>query len=350
MKVTVEKTFQNCKDDPRHIILDVRTSAECSQGIPQGATCIELTDIACVAFKKLSKDNYYYIICQSSQRSALAIQQLKSLGFNHLYHINDGYQEWSRQKLPIEIPKSNNHDVRYQRHHQLKGFGRKAQDKLNNAHALLIGAGGLGSSSALYLAAAGVGQITIVDDDIVQLSNLQRQIIHTTDSIGSFKVDSAKNKMSAINPEIKINAISSRIEKNNVQSMIQKVDVVIDGSDNLPTRYLVNDTCLQLNKPLVYAAVYQYEAQISVFNFAKQNTACLRCLFPQTKGFEPTNCSTEGVLGVVPGLAGIWQASEAIKLITNIGQLLEGQLLIIDLLTNNTHRIKFSKDSHCNLH
>ena len=349
MNVSVIQALQLTQDN-NHIILDVRTLSECAQGIPQGAMCIELSDIEQQAKQKLFKEITYYVLCQTSQRSAIAITKLQKLGFNNLILINNGFQAWLQEKLPIEMPRLNDNDFRYERHHQLRGFGRMGQEKLLDAHVLLIGAGGLGSSSAMYLAAAGVGQITIVDDDTVQLSNLQRQIIHQTDTIGQLKVDSAKKQMLALNPGIKINALSTRINKDNANQLINQVDVVIDGSDNLSTRYLVNDVCLLLSKPLVYAAVYQFEAQLSVFDFRNKNTACLRCLFPETEGFEPANCSTEGVLGVVPGMAGILQASEAIKLITNVGEVLEGQLLIIDLLDNSNRRIKYSKDSGCHLH
>jgi molybdopterin/thiamine biosynthesis adenylyltransferase len=289
-------------------------------------------------------------MCQTNKRSNSAIQHLQELGFTHLHHVNEGYQGWLKNNLPSEIPKLNNHDLRYQRHHQLKGFGRDAQEKLSNTHVLLIGAGGLGSSSALYLAAAGIGQITIIDDDKVSLSNLQRQIIHKTDNIGQLKVESAKQQLSALNPEINIITIAKRLDSDNAQQLIHEADIVVDGSDNLTTRYLVNDYCLKLNKPLVYAAVYQYEAQISVFDFTQTKTPCLRCLFPQAQGFEPANCSTEGVLGVVPGMAGVLQATEVIKLITNIGESLNSQLLVVNLLDNSFRKIKFSRDINCQIH
>lgn len=349
MNVSVNQAAQ-LSQTKTHIILDVRTSTECSKGIAKNAQCIELMDIDVQTTLKLSKNNTYYIMCQTGQRSKLAIEKLKVLGFKNLLLIKEGYQMWLREKLPIEIPEVNRDDIRYQRHHQLKGFGKKAQTKLLNAHVLLIGAGGLGSSAALYLSAVGVGQITIVDDDKVELSNLQRQIIHKTSSIDSQKVDSAKSQMLAINPDIKVNAINIRFQSDNAEELINRVDIVIDGSDNLETRYLVNKVCLNYSKPLVYASVYQFETQLSVFDFREKNAACLNCLFPQTKGFEPENCSTQGVLGTVPGVAGILQANEAIKLITGIGETLQNHLLIIDMLDNSQRRIKYSKDNHCLLH
>jgi len=350
MTTSVKKAFQKCHNNKNHIILDVRTADEWALGIPQAAYCLTLNDLIDKAEEELSKNHHYYVMCQTHVRSTQAIIQLKKMGFTNLYHLAEGYKGWFENDLPREIPHLDNKDIRFQRHHQLKGFGRKAQEKLSNAHILLIGAGGLGSSSALYLAAAGVGQITIVDDDKVSLSNLQRQIIHTTDRIDQLKVDSAKKQLTAINPDITINTLAKRLDIHNALQLIEKADVVIDGSDNLKTRYIVNDFCLKLRKPLVYAAVYQYEAQISVFDFTQAGAPCLRCLFPQTDGFEPANCSTEGVLGVVPGMAGVLQATEAIKLITNVGESLSAKLLVIDLLDNHFKTMKYFKDNQCTHH
>ena len=331
-------------------ILDVRTAVEWSQGIAQGAHCLSLVDIQTQnpsKLAKLDKNTTYYVMCQTGQRSQIAIAQLQQLGFNKLFHAFEGYKKWQEQGLPTEIPNLDTKAVRYSRHHQLHGFGEKAQEKLTKSSILLIGAGGLGSPAALYLAAAGVGTITLIDDDIVSLSNLQRQVIHTTESIGELKVESAKRQLTALNPEITIQIIAEKINPDNAQALIAKADVIIDGSDNLTTRYLVNDSCCQLNKPLVYAAVFQYEAQITSFDFRQQNSPCLRCLFPQTAGFEPENCSTVGVLGVVPAIAGIMQASEAIKLMTDVGKTLQNKLQIIDLFDNSFRSIKYKKDTNC---
>lgn len=347
--VTVQQAFQACDNNPSHIILDVRTAIECAQGIAQGALCMELSALQ-QQLSQLDKDKHYYVICQTGIRSASAIQQMLAQGFENLNHIQAGFIDWQAQNLPTEIPSIKDEDVRYSRHYQLQGFGKSGQEKLKNAHVLLIGTGGLGSSCGLYLAAVGVGEITIIDDDKVELSNLQRQIIHSTDSIGRLKVRSAGQTLSKLNPHIKINTIAKRLAAHNAKQLIESVDVVIDGSDNLQTRYLVNDICLRYKKPLVYAAVYQYEAQVSVFDFRNGESPCLRCLFPQTDGFEPENCSTVGVLGVVPGLAGVIQATEAIKLISNVGEVLTKKLLIIDLLDNSFRTIKYSKDQNCKVH
>ena len=349
INVEVKQAQQACLSRECQI-LDVRTSAEWADGVAVGAFCLSLMDINALAADQLSKQRCYYVMCQTGQRSLQAIKQLQKLGFSHLFHVYQGYQEWHKQQLPTEKPQLNENDLRYQRHHQLQGFGRSGQQQLLNAHVLIIGAGGLGSASALYLAAAGVGQLTIIDDDVVQLSNLQRQIIHSTASIDTLKVDSAKTRLLALNPTIKINTIVARIDQTNVARLVNAVDIVIDGSDNLDTRYLVNDNCKKHHTPLVYAAVYQYEAQLTTFDFRRDQAPCLRCLFPQTQGFEPENCSTVGVLGVVPGLAGIIQATEAIKIITGIGETLAGQLQLVDLLDNKFKTIKYNTDENCPLH
>ncbi len=347
--ISNQQIFEKCKT-AGNILLDVRTAGEWVQGIAQGAHCLCLSDLVAEAQKQLDKNNSYYVMCQTGRRSLDAIEQLQKLGFTKLYNANEGYSKWQIQGLPTEIPEISDHDIRYARHHQLQGFGKKAQQKLKTSHVLLVGAGGLGSASALYLAAAGVGKMTIIDDDTVELSNLQRQIIHTTQAIGTLKVDSAKQTLHQLNPNITVNVVAEKLNQSNATPLIKAADIVIDGSDNLSTRYLINKICLQLKKPLLYATVFQYEAQLSTFDFRQQNAACLNCLFPQTQGFEPENCSNTGVLGVTPGLAGIYQATEALKLLTNIGTTLTNKLQIIDLLHNRFTTFNFKKSKHCILH
>lgn len=347
--VTVESTYSDCLNK-ENILLDVRTPTEWKEGIPQNALCLELSELQHKAGQLLSKDVNYYVMCRSGNRSRQAIEILTNLGFSRLLHVYQGFIGWRKENLPVEYPHIEEDKVRYARHYQLRGFGKQAQQRLKQSHVLMIGAGGLGSSSALYLAASGIGEMTIVDDDVVELSNLQRQVIHSVSSIGSLKVESAQNRLNGLNPTIKINPVSQRLNAENAESLIRNCDVVIDGSDNLNTRYLVNDMCLKYKKPLVYSAVYEYEAQITSFDFRELDSPCLRCLFPQTEGFEPENCSELGVLGVVPGLAGIMQATEAIKLITGTGETLQNQLLTIDLLTTDFRKISFKKLDKCNKH
>jgi len=345
--VTVYQAFKNCQNSNKSVLIDIRSPTERQGGTPQNSLVIEANNLLHYAKENFQKSHAYYIICQRGISSLSAVNLLMRHGITNSINVEKGFEYWQSCNLPIENISINNHDLRYSRHYQLQGFGKQAQDKLTNAHVLLIGAGGLGSSSALYLAAAGVGTITIIDDDVVQLSNLQRQIIHTTQSIDTHKVDSAKQRMQAINPEISIQTIAQRLDTNNAEQLIAQADVVIDGTDNLSTRYLVNDLCLKLKKPLIYAAVYQFEAQISVFDLRDESSPCLRCLFPYTEGFEPENCSTQGVLGVVPGFAGILQATEAIKIIAHIGEILQSKLLICNLLDNNFRTIKYQKNQNC---
>jgi molybdopterin/thiamine biosynthesis adenylyltransferase/rhodanese-related sulfurtransferase len=346
----VKQVYKDCQNSSRYTLIDIRSLEERQNGVVQQSITIAANELLQHAKDNFIKDHTYYIICQKGISSASAIQSLIHNEIDNAINVDKGFEHWQGCKLPVEIPVITTPDLRYSRHYQLQGFGKEAQEKLSDAHVLLIGAGGLGSSSALYLAAVGVGTLTIIDDDVVQLSNLQRQIIHTTDSIDSLKVDSAKSRMQAINPEITIEAIAKKLNPNNAEHLIVQADVIIDGTDNLKTRYLVNDLCIKHKKPLVYAAVYQFEAQISVFDMRLESSPCLRCLFPYTEGFEPANCSTEGVLGVVPGFAGILQATEAIKLITQIGQTLQSKLLISNLLDNSYRTIKYKKDKNCKLH
>ena len=344
--ISVHQAFQFSQNSETKI-LDVRTAEEWQNGIAEDSLCLSLADIETNQIDAIDKSKHYSVICRTGVRSLLAIEKLKGLGFVKLSNVEKGFEFWKKQNLPIQHPDINSTELRYQRHYQLKGFGKPAQEKLLSSHVLLIGAGGLGSSSALYLAAAGIGEITIIDDDVVSLSNLQRQIIHSTTDVGNLKVESAKQTIQKLNPQIKVNTIAKRLAQDNIDSIVRHVNIVIDGSDNLSTRYLVNDVCLKYNKPLVYAAVYQYEAQLTSFDFRNKNSACLRCLFPQTDGFEPANCSTEGVLGVVPGMAGILQASEAIKLITAVGQPLTHQLQIVNLLDNSFNSFKYKTSKNC---
>lgn len=229
---------------------------------------------------------------------------------------------------------------RYSRHLILENFGEEAQQKLKAARVLVIGAGGLGCPALLYLTAAGVGCIGIVDDDAVSLSNLQRQVLYTIEDLGQNKAVAAKKRLSSLNPHVHFNTTQLRITAENALDLIKDYDVVIDGTDNFSTRYLLNDACVILKKPLVYGAIFKFEGQVSVFNLDDGPT--YRCLFPQPPvGDQTLSCNEVGVLGVLPGIIGTWQATEAIKIITGIGTPLKGRLLTIDLLTNNVSNFGF---------
>lgn len=229
---------------------------------------------------------------------------------------------------------------RYSRHFILDGFGEQAQGKLKSAKVLVIGAGGLGCPALQYLVAAGVGTIGIADGDVVSLSNLQRQVLYGVDDIGKNKAEVAKSHLSQLNPEIEIHTIPEYLGIDNILSIIEFYDVVIDGSDNFATRYLVNDACVIAGRPLVYGAVFKFTGQLSVFNFNGGPT--YRCLFPEApETGEMPGCGEIGVLGVLPGIIGTYQASEAIKIITGVGEVLSGKMMTIDLLENNTSYFEF---------
>lgn len=240
---------------------------------------------------------------------------------------------------------------RYARHIILPEVGGKGQEKLLNSKVLVIGAGGLGSPAILYLAAAGVGTIGIVDFDVVDLSNLQRQIIHNTERVGTPKVESAKRTVEMLNPDVKVITYNTRISKENIMDIIKDYDVVLDGTDNFPTRFLVNDACYFAGKPLVSAAMLRFEGQVSVFDFRiKEQSPCYRCLFPEPPppGLVPS-CQEAGILGSIGGIMGCIQATEAIKLILGIGEPLVGKLLIMDALSMDFRKVKLRKDPNCPL-
>jgi adenylyltransferase/sulfurtransferase len=237
--------------------------------------------------------------------------------------------------------------LHYSRQIMLPHFGVEGQQQLQNAHVVIIGIGGLGSPAALYLAASGVGTLTLVDFDTVDNSNLQRQIIHHTNSIGKNKVDSAKNTLHAINPETTIHCLNKQLTLDELNSLISEVTCVIDATDNFATRFLINHACVSQHIALISAAAIQYEGQISVFDLRKKDSACYACLYAEEHGEENTNCSDNGILAPVVGILGSMQALETIKLICNIGETLQNRLLIFDALALQWRTMKLNKDPKC---
>ncbi len=237
--------------------------------------------------------------------------------------------------------------VRYSRHLILPELGEEGQKRLLNASALVIGAGGLGSPVLLYLAASGVGRIGIIDSDKVEISNLQRQIIHETSDIGRWKAESAADSINDLNPDVKVDVYKERLTEKNAETLIKNYDVVLDGSDNFETRFLVNDVCVKLNKPLITAAILRFEGQITAFmNDGK--SPCYRCLYPDVPpaGTMP-NCETNGIFSPVAGIAGTMQANEAVKILAGIKSELAGNLMIFDGLKMNFRKVKLNKDKNC---
>jgi len=289
------------------------------------------------------------LYCASGNRSALAAHTLEhELGFDHVESMTGGYTLWKDRGYPVDVPRTFTPEQRerYSRHFLLPEIGTEGQQKLLDAKVLLLGAGGLGSPTGLYLAAAGVGTLGIVDDDVVDVSNLQRQVIHTTDRIGVPKVDSAEEQIKALNPDVKVVKYRTRLDASNVMEIIRDYDIVVDGVDNFPTRYLLNDASVRLRIPVVSAAILGFEGQLSVF--APYQGPCYRCLFREPPPAElAPSCGANGVLGVLPGTMGLLQATEVVKLITGAGEPLIGRLLMYDALSATTTELKVRRDPDC---
>ncbi|HEY0343823.1 MAG TPA: molybdopterin-synthase adenylyltransferase MoeB, partial [Solirubrobacteraceae bacterium] len=261
-----------------------------------------------------------------------------------------GYTLWKDRGYEVDVPRvlTPEQRERYSRHMLVPEIGAEGQQKLLDAKVLLLGAGGLGSPTALYLAAAGVGTIGIVDDDVVDLSNLQRQVIHTTDRIGVPKVDSAEQAMKELNPDVDVVKYKTRLEASNVMDIIEGYDVIVDGADNFPTRYLLNDASVRLKIPVVSASILGFDGQLSVF--APYEGPCYRCLYPVPPPAElAPSCGANGVLGVLPGTMGLLQATEVIKLVTGAGEPLVGRLLLYEALGATFTELKVHRDPECDI-
>lgn len=334
------------------LIIDIRSAHEREMGVVEGALEIERAQLESDPGHYLQdRSQEVLLICQRGARSQQCAEALTMTGYSSIASIAGGTQAWEAANLPMRKPDiDDDFAERYSRHLSLPEVGLSGQRKLQDARVLLLGAGGLGSPAAFYLAAAGIGSLRLVDFDQVERSNLQRQILHTEASIGQSKVVSATATLSALNPRTRIEAVEQRATSGNVDRLLADVDVVIDGADNFPVRYLLNDACVQLGKPLVYGAVHRFEGQVSVFDAGRKrgNAPCYRCLFPQPPPAEfAPNCSEAGVLGVLPGVIGMLQATEAIKLILGIGQPLSGRLLHFDALAMRFRETRLQPDPDC---
>ena len=289
------------------------------------------------------------LYCAAGNRSAFAAKTLEELGYEHVVSLTGGYTEWKRNGLPTELPRSLDEAKRrrYSRHLLIPEVGEEGQLKLLDSRVLLIGAGGLGSPASLYLAAAGVGRLGIVDDDRVDESNLQRQIAHSTERLGDWKAESAKQTIEALNPDVEVVPYLERLTSENVERILADGwDVIVDGADNFPTRYLVNDAAVWHDIPLVHGSIYRFEGQVTVFK--PHEGPCYRCLFPTPPPPElAPSCAEGGVLGVLPGIVGSLQASEALKLCLGIGESLAGRLLLFDALETEFSEVTLRRDPNC---
>jgi sulfur-carrier protein adenylyltransferase/sulfurtransferase len=332
------------------VLVDVRETEEFDAGHIPGAKHVPRGYLESrIETAVPDRDAHVILYCASGQRSALAAHTLKELlGYRNVESMTGGITLWKDRGYEVDVPRtlSREQRERYSRHLLIPEVGVEGQQKLLDAKVLLLGAGGLGSPAGLYLAAAGVGTLGVVDNDEVDLSNLQRQVIHTTDRIGVSKVDSAEETITAINPDVKVVKYPVRLDASNIMEIIEGYDVVVDGLDNFPTRYLLNDASVRLRIPVVSAAILGFDGQLSVF--APYVGPCYRCLFREPPPAElAPSCGANGVLGVLPGVMGLLQATEAVKLIIGQGDPLIGRLLLYDALGATFTTVKVNRDPEC---
>src|SRR5215210_19132 len=334
------------------VLVDVRESEEWDAGHIPGAKHVPRGYLESrIEGAAPDRDDRVVLYCASGQRSALAAHTLREhLGYKDVASMNGGITLWKDRGYDVEQPRSLTKEQRerYSRHLLVPEIGLEGQTKLLEAKVLLLGAGGLGSPTALYLAAAGVGTLGVVDDDDVDLSNLQRQVIHTTDRIGTPKVDSAETSIKAINPDVEVVKYKTRLDASNIMEIIDGYDVIVDGVDNFPTRYLLNDATVRLDIPVVSASILGFDGQLSVFK--PHDGPCYRCLYPVPPPAElAPSCGANGVLGVLPGTMGLLQATEVIKLVTGAGEPLVGRLLLYEALGATFTELKVRRDPECEI-
>lgn len=333
-------------------LIDVREADEIARGSPVGASRLgrgylelRIEDVV------PDFDRTVLVLCDGGVRSLFAAEDLLRLGYRDVRSVRGGFSRWKNDGLPFEVPRMLDGDARdrYSRHLLMPEVGEKGQLKLLDSKVLLVGAGGLGSPAAFYLAAAGVGTLGIVDHDVVDRSNLQRQILHTDDAVGTSKVQSARARIEALNPAVKVVPHEAHLDSGNVDEIFGGYDVVVDGSDNFPTRYLVNDACVKLGIPNVHGAVYRFEGQVTVFwPGYREPGPCYRCLYPEPPPPEMApSCAEAGVLGVLPGVIGLLEAVETIKLLLGIGDPLVGRLLYYDALRARFSTFKLERNPQC---
>jgi len=334
----------------RPVLIDVRESEEWDAGHIPGAKHVPRGYLESrIEGAVPDRSQRVVLYCASGNRSALAAHTLTDmLGYENVESMTGGITLWKDRGYDVEVPKSLSKEQRerYSRHLLVPEIGLEGQTKLLEAKVLLLGAGGLGSPTALYLAAAGVGTLGIVDDDDVDLSNLQRQVIHTTEGIGTPKVDSAERAVHALNPDVNVVKYQTRLDASNIMEIIEGYDVIVDGVDNFPTRYLLNDATVRLDIPVVSASILGFDGQLSVFK--PHDGPCYRCLYPVPPPAElAPSCGANGVLGVLPGTMGLLQATEVVKLVTGAGEPLVGRLLLYEALGATFTELKVRRDPEC---
>jgi len=348
-EISLEELKSRLESRADFTLVDVREGDEYRAGYIPGALHIPRGHLESKAEGLLHrKDAPVVVYCAGGTRSALAARTLQEMGYSNVESANPGYSQWKDRRYPMEVPRVLTADQRerYSRHLLLPEVGEKGQAKLLDARVLCLGAGGLGAPAALYLAAAGVGTIGLVDADVVDASNLQRQVIHSVATVGMPKVDSAEKTLKGLNPELNVVKFQERLTSENVDRIFDGFDVIVDGCDNFPTRYLVNDASVMKRKPVVHGSIFRFEGQVTTF--IPYEGPCYRCLYPEPPPAHlAPSCQEAGVLGVLPGLIGMIQATEAIKLVLKIGTPLAGRLLTYDSLGMKFRELKLRRDEDC---
>ena len=348
--LTPEEALEEIKAGGDFVLLDTREPHEYAEAHLEGATLVPPSEVA-ARIDEVAPDPHQRVLvyCRSGNRSARAVHQLQEeFGYDNVANVSGGIVEWQEKGLPVAEAEGLTREQRerYSRHTLLPEVGVEGQIRMLNSKVLLLGAGGLGAPTALYLAAAGIGTLGIVDDDVVDASNLQRQVIHNTERVGEPKTSSARKTIEALNPDVTVVEHNTRLDADNILDIIRDYDVIVDGADNFPTRYLLNDASVRLRKPVVSASILAFEGQISTF--VPFEGPCYRCLYPTPPPPElAPSCGANGVLGVMAGLMGLLQANEVVKLTAGIGEPLIGRLLLYDSLGTRFTELKVRRDPHC---
>lgn len=335
--------------DQDFVLVDVREKNEWNEGyipgaihVPRGYLELQIEEAVPDKSKKV------VLYCAGGVRSLMAGNTLQQMGYEDVVSMAGGFGQWKASGYNFVQPRtmSDAQAKRYSRHILIPEVGEEGQFKLLDSRVLLIGAGGLGSPAAYYLAAAGVGTLGIIDADVVDDSNLQRQILHNTSRIGQYKAESARQTLTELNPDVKVNTYIERLDEENVHRIIADYDVIVDGTDNFPTRYLLNDAAILANKPVVHGSVFRFEGQLTIFK--PYDGPCYRCLYPEPPppALAPS-CAEAGVLGVLPGIIGLLQATETIKLLLNLGDPMVGRLLTFDALAGEFNELRLYRDPNC---
>ncbi len=330
-------------------LVDVRERNEWEEGYIPGATHIPRGFLESRIEEAIpDKETPVVLYCAGGVRSAFAAKTLQEMGYQDVISVTGGYGAWKTAGLGITKPKTltKAQQSRYSRHILVPEVGEEGQLKLLNAKILLIGAGGLGAPNAFYLAAAGIGTLGIIDDDTVEESNLQRQIIHTMDRVGQSKADSAAKSIAALNPDVKVVVYKVRLTADNIEKILPEYDLLVDGTDNFETRYLVNDFAVKYRKPVIHASILSFDGQLTTL--LPYEGPCYRCIYPDPPpAAMAPNCSEAGVLGVLPGIIGLLQTNEALKYVLGIGESLAGRFLLFDALESEFTTLKLRRDPHC---